>query len=237
MTLDMSQTGLQLETDAPMEIGQELDLDLEFDSEDLRNFSVGARVVWSSPDDSGRSDRFRTGLVFVPGSDEERTSLARTATVLQARSEADLETLLEEAKRIDPERAETFERVRAQSKPVPGKPKPKRVLPLLGVYIPLQIVMDAYHWDRQAQLLVVKFFDGSGEHRLYFPYCRLLTDYGCATQATVHGLFCTPHSDVIKRLPQPAPPGGWKHYRFLQADRQPLLELVSAPCRAHLPTD
>lgn len=237
MSLDMSQTGLQLETDAPMQVGQELDLDLEFDSEDLRNFAVGARVVWSAADERGRSDRFRTGLVFVPENDEQRTALARTATVLQARSEADLETLLEEAKRIDPERAETFERVRAQSRPASGKSKSKRVLPLLGVYIPLQIVMDSYHWDRQAQLLVVRFSDEAGEHRLYFPHCRLLTDYGCAAQPEVEGLFCTPHSDVIKRLPKPAPRGGWKHYRFLRADRQPLLELVSAPCRAHLPAD
>lgn len=233
MTLDMSQTGLQLETDAQMEVGQELELDLEFDSEDLRNFSVGARVVWSSPDASGRSDRFRTGLLFAPRSDDERTALARTATVLQARSEADLETLLEEAKLIDPERAETFERVRAQSQAVPGKAKPKRVLPLLGVYIPLRIVLDGYQWDRQGQILMIRFLDGVSEHRLYFPHCRMLTDFGCATQPTIVGLFCTPHSDVIKRLPKPAPPEGWKHYRFLQADRQPVLELVSAPCRAH----
>lgn len=237
MTLDLSQTGVQLETDARLEVGAELELDLEFDREDLRDFRCLARVIWSSPDRGSRDTRFRTGLAFVPADDTQRIALARTATVLQARSEADLETLLEEARRIDPERAETFARVRAQSKPTATSPstsnstrQARRVLPLLGVLIPLRIVMDGYQWDRKTQLLVVSFLDSTHEHRLYFPHCRLLTDYGCATQPTITGLFSTPHSETIKKLPKSLSPAGWKHYRFLQADRQPVLELVSSPC-------
>jgi hypothetical protein len=170
-------------------------------------------------------------MLFLPADNQQRTALARTATLLQSRSEEDWETLLEEARILDPERAETFARVRAQSIGVPASSQqPRRVLPLLGVYIPLRIVMDGYHWDRKSQVLVVSFLDATREHRLYFPNCRLLTDYGCAGQPTVAGLFCTPHSETIKKLPKPAPAAGWKHYRFLQLDRQPVLELVSAPC-------
>jgi hypothetical protein len=104
------------------------------------------------------------------------------------------------------------------------------VLPLLGVYIPLRIVIDGYQWERKTGLLTLSFLDAVQEHRLYFPSCRLLTDYGCANQPTVAGLFCTPHSETIKRLPSAADHSGWKHYRFLQADRQPVLELVSGQC-------
>ena len=238
VSLDFSQSGIQLETEAAMTSGQELVLDMEFDREDLSDFSCPARVVWSAPD-RGRDTYFRTGLAFSPGTDTQRTALARTATVLQARSEADLETLLEESKKIDPERAETFARVRAQTGAGAGK---KRNLPLLGVYIPLRIVLDGYQWDRKSQLLVVRFADqipggkavACGQHELYFPNCRLLTDYGCANQPTVTALFCTPHSETIKRLPKPSGPEGWKHYRFLQGDRQPVLELVSHPCTPNL---
>jgi hypothetical protein len=241
MTLDLSQTGVQLETDGQMEVGDEIELDMEFDREDLRDFRCLARVVWSSPDPGSRDSRFRTGLAFLPSDNDQRTALARTATVLQARSEADIETLLDEAKIIDPERAETFARVRAQTRPThpspsPGRgapaPAPRRVLPPLGVYIPLRIAMEGYHWDRKSQLLVVRFADAYKEHQLFFPSCRLLTDYGCAAQPLVAALFCTPHSEVVKRLPKPLSGPGWKHYRFLQADGQPLLELVSAPCQS-----
>lgn len=232
LSLDYSQGGIQLETDGAMEVGQELVLDMEFDREDLADFSCPARVIWSAPDEE-RDDRFRTGLAFLPVDDTQRTALARTATVLQARSESDLETLLEEAKKIDPERAETFARIRSQSRP-PSASQPRRVLPLLGVYIPLRIVIDSYEWNRKNGLLTIRFLDQQSAHHLYFPSCRLLTDYGCALQPTVTALFCTPHSETIKRLPKPAGDEGWKHYRFLQGDRQPVLELVSSPCLAQL---
>lgn len=238
MTLDLSQTGVQLETEGLMEAGQELLLEMEFDREDIRDFSCLARVIWSTADTSSRDDRFRTGLAFVPSNDEIRTALARTATVLQAHSEADIETLLDEAKKIDPERAETFLRVRSQTTSsslaaAASTSSPKRVLPLLGVLIPLQIMLDGYQWDRRSGLLVVSFLDSKSEHRLYFPGCRLLTDYGCAAQPTVSGLFCTPHSETIRKLPKLAS-GAWKHYRFLQSDHQPVLELVSGPCVSSL---
>lgn len=232
VSLDFSQSGIQLETEGPLQVGQEMVLDMEFDREHLADFSCPARVVWCAPD-RGRDTWFRTGLAFAPTDEAQRTALARTATVLQARSEADLETLLDEAKKLDPERAETFTRVWTQGKPATGS-APRRVLPLLGVYIPLRIVIDGYDWNREPGFLTVRFLDQRQKHHLHFPNCRLLTDYGCANQPTVTALFCTPHSEIIKRLPKPTEGEGWKHYRFLQGDRQPVLELVSSPCVAHL---
>lgn len=228
-SLDFSQTGVQLETEHQLEVGAELVLDLEFDRSDLRDFSCLAKVVWSKPDRA--RGRFRTGLAFLPSNTAQRIALARTSTVLQARSESDLETLLGEARALDAERAETFARVHAQ----PRHPSARRVLPHLGVVIPLRILLDGYQWDRKSGLLVVGFLDShQAEHRLYFPHCQILTDYGCAAGPTVAALFCTPHSDMIKKMPRRGAGEGWKHYRFLQADRQPVLELVSGPCLSRL---
>lgn len=234
ITLDLSQSGVQLETEGTLAPGAELDLNIEFDREDLGDFVCPAKVVWCRPEHRSRS--FRAGLVFLPADDGLRTTLARTATVLQAHSDSDIEALLEQAKLIDPERAETFARVRAQAKP--GTPAPtspsaaKRVLPLLGIYIPLRIMVEGYQWDRRTGLLTVAFSDATQEHSLFFPGCRLLTDYGCADRPTVAGLYSTPHSEIIKKQPSPAPPLGWKHYRFMLASRQPILEIVSAPCQS-----
>lgn len=232
ITADLSQTGAQLETEGPMQEGAELILEMEFDREDIRDFDCPAQVVWSIQDEHGR--HYRTGVVFQPADDAQRTALARMATVLQARSESDLETLLDEAKMLDPERAETFTRVRAQASAQGSQPAGKRgVLPFLGIFIPIRMAIEGYQWERRTGLLTLLFVDAGGqEHRLYYPGCRLLTDYGCAARPVVEGLFCTPHSDVIKRLPKPPTDAGWKHYRFLMADRQPVLELVSAPCQS-----
>lgn len=227
ITCDLSQSGAQLETIARLTEGAELVLDFEFDREEIGDFSCPARVVWTS-EVEGDCD-FRAGVLFLPEDDTKKSTLARMATVFQARSESDLEALLEEAKRLDPERAQTFARVRAQSS---KKRHASRVLPSLGVLIPLRVEISGYEWHRAEQILVVRFCDGDSEHQLYFPNCRLLTDYGCALVPTVTALYCTPFSETIKKLSKPTPPGGWKQYRFLSADRQPLLELVSGPCQA-----
>ena len=237
ITIDLSQSGLQLETQASMTPGSELTLDLEFDREDLRDFSCAARVVWSKPDTGSRTRHF-TGLTFLPKNDQDRTNLARMATVLHAHSETDLETLLEEAKHLDPERSETFARVKAAraAAPTSGASNAPRTreLPMLGVYIPLQLSLDSYQFDRGRQLLTLSFNDGKSAHQLYFPGCRLLTDYGIAAQPVVAGLFCTPHSEAIKKLPRLTHGLEWKHYRFLLPDRRPILELVSHPCQSHI---
>lgn len=236
LTEDYSRTGVQLETENELTLSSRLRLEFDFDREDLENFSCLAQVVWTSPAPDGR--HFRSGLTFLPQSEQEQILLARTATVLQARSAQDLEALLEEAKKLDPERAQTFARVRQQKDlavATPGQATSgKRVLPLLGVYIPIHLQLESYHWQRSDGMLLIDFTNEGHPYRLYFPECRLLTDYGCSQRIPVVALFCTPHSEAIKQLPKPSPAKGWKHYRFLSADGQPILELISTPCQSRL---
>ena len=168
------------------------------------------------------------GVTFLPEDDAKRATLARMATVLRARSESDLDSLLEESKRLCPERTRTFLNRRKETK---VEPKKAGEAPALGALIPLEICIEVYQWEGLERVLRLSFSDaGGGRHSLWFPHCRLLTDYGCVLRPGVTGLYCTPFSETIERLTDPAPRGGWKHYRFLMADRQPILELVSAPC-------
>lgn len=102
VTLDLSRSGVQLETSAILDVGSEPELKFEFDRGELESFTCKAKVVWSKQD--GTNERkFRSGLTFIPTTDDERRQLSRMSTVLQTRSETDLKTLLDQARRIDPE--------------------------------------------------------------------------------------------------------------------------------------
>ncbi len=129
LTHDLSRTGVQLETEAELALYSILELNMEFDQEELPNFSCPAEVMWCKVIDK-RKTRYRCGLRFAPSNDAEVRNLARMATVLKARSEADLEDLLEEAKRLDPERSDTFLRVDGRA---PNEERPEHP----GVFIPL----------------------------------------------------------------------------------------------------
>jgi hypothetical protein len=107
ITIDISQSGVQLQTTELLEIGLEPVLAFDFDRAELKNFSCKARVVWSRQVGDNRS-KFNSGLTFVPESDEDIINLSRMATILQVRSEADIRTLLDEANRVDPERAAVY---------------------------------------------------------------------------------------------------------------------------------
>lgn len=106
LTLDVSASGLQLETEAQLEKGQILNLELEFDTEELPDFSCPAEVMWSSGDDERR--RYSAGLAFRPETDEQKLNTARMGAVLETRSNADIAVLLAEANRIDPTREAFF---------------------------------------------------------------------------------------------------------------------------------
>lgn len=102
VTLDLSRSGVQLETSAILDVGSEPELKFEFDRGELETFTCKAKVVWSKQD--GTNERkFRSGLTFIPATDDERRQLSRMSTVLQTRSETDLKTLLDQARRVDPE--------------------------------------------------------------------------------------------------------------------------------------
>lgn len=226
LTCELDQYRAQLETQGLLPEGTALTLHLEFDRQEIQDFSCPARVDWAR-EVPGERD-FRIGVSFLPEDDAKRATLARMATVLRTRSESDLDSLLEEAKRLCPERARIFLERRTKERVGPKKAKQA---PALGALIPLEICIDRYQWEGLERVLRLFFSDAGGvRHSLCFPHCRLLTDYGCVLRPGVTGLYCTPFSETIGRLADPAPRGGWKHYRFLMADRQPILELVSAPC-------
>jgi hypothetical protein len=106
LTLDISGAGLQLESQGLLEKGQIIVLELEFDREELPDFSCPAEVMWAKKDDMRR--QYLAGLAFRPSDDEARLNLARMDAVLETRSEADVQSLLPELYRPDSEREAFF---------------------------------------------------------------------------------------------------------------------------------
>lgn len=233
LTTDLSRTGVQLETSGPLEVGLHLVLSLEFDKEELADFSCPATVVWSKQD--GVSRRFRAGLTFEPQTDDERRNLYLMATVLQARTETDLTVLLEEAKRVDPERAETYARV-SNKNPDESSAALRAIANHPGVYIPLSVVIEAYNWNRRKRTLTLAFLDGAEIHKLYFPSCQMLTDYNCAAEVMVTGMFTTFTSAAMRQLQMNLQEEEViKHYRFVAEGGMPVLDLISGPAQTYPP--
>ncbi len=116
ITLDVSSSGMQLETQGLLEKGQLLELNLEFDREELPDFTIPAEVMWAKRDGERRS-HFLAGLRFQPGTDVERLNLARMSAVIETRSEADLGDLLAEANKLDPTRAAVVSRTHMEAPP------------------------------------------------------------------------------------------------------------------------
>ena len=219
ITLDLSRTGLKLETQDLLDMGDILQLDLQFDNEQLDDFSVPAEVVWSKRDGERRS-HFLAGLAFQPETDEQRRQLTRMATFLQVRSESDLETLLEEAKKLDPHRSATFTRQAARTTSAMQKHP--------GLFIPLRIALDGYSWDRAQQRLILLFSEGEEQYQLFFPQCQALTDHGCARDSLAVGLYITKDSERLRSLALEG--SGWKHYRLVSQGHDPLLDILSQNC-------
>ncbi|MEW6277804.1 MAG: PilZ domain-containing protein, partial [Candidatus Eremiobacterota bacterium] len=76
LTVDISRTGLQLETHGPLERGTVLALVLEFDRHDLPPLRCEGEVMWCRP--HGES-RHRMGLRFTPASPEVEQQIRRVA--------------------------------------------------------------------------------------------------------------------------------------------------------------
>lgn len=224
ITVDISRSGVQLETQELLDMGEVLMLDLEFDHDELPDLSVPAKVVWSKRDGDRRS-RFLAGLTFQPRDHQGRLELARMATVLQARSEADLEDLLEEAKKLDPERSATFMRQAPRRTTIAMKVHP-------GVFIPLKITLEGYQWDRAGGELYLRFSEGEHRFQLVFPDCQRVTDYGCATEALVVGLYSTFSSDLIREIQGTRGATEWKQYRFVAQGHEPILDIISLECES-----
>ena len=70
-TLNLSQTGLRLVTDAPLEMGKELELSLSL--EPGVSLEIKGTSVWQRP--IGSLDTYVVGVHFAPGQDERRGEL------------------------------------------------------------------------------------------------------------------------------------------------------------------
>jgi hypothetical protein len=248
VTLDLSRSGVQLETSGLLTIGSEPTLKFEFDRGELESFECPARVVWSRQEDSG-ARKFHSGLTFLPSTDDEKRQLSRMATVLQTRSETDLTTLLDQALRIDPELERSYANIStnnyshyAASEPSPPKPAPARPQPSAtassqpelpphpGVYMPLAVTLEGYTWNRAGKTLHLGIREGDEVHSLYFPNCQLFQVMEPASDETIVGLYSTATSPATRRL-ELGTEIEYKHYRFVAEGGKGLVDIVSEGCR------
>lgn len=250
VTLDLSRSGVQLETSGLLTIGSEPTLKFEFDRGELESFECPARVVWSRQEDSG-ARKFHSGLTFLPSTDDEKRQLSRMATVLQTRSETDLNTLLDQALRIDPELERSYANLStnnyshyAANEPAPQKPasapaepqqsaavdSPPGPVPHPGVYIPLAVTLEGYTWNRAGKTLHLGIREGDEVHSLYFPNCQLFQVMEPASDETIVGLYSTATSPATRRL-EFGTQIEYKHYRFVAEGGKGLVDIVSEGCR------
>ena len=256
VTLDLSRSGVQLETHGHLELGTEPELTFEFDRGELESFTCRAKVVWSRQ--QGTNERkFHSGLTFLPATDDERRQLSRTSTVLQTRTETDLKTLLEQARRLDPELERSYPNFASNptfrpppensllqtgpsgppSTPPPPPPPPKErqirpeTPPRLGVFIPLSVTLEGYTWNRASGTLHIGLREDQAVHNLFFPECQLFQVLEPAADTKIEGLYSTLTSPATRKLQLMGEPSAYKHYRFVAEGGKGLIDIVSAPCR------
>jgi PilZ domain len=246
LTLDVSGTGLQLETEDLLEKGQILVLEMEFDRDELPDFHCPAEVMWTTGEAGGR--QFLAGLAFRPGDNEAKLNLARMGTVLDSRSDADIKDLLKESIKLDATREAFFSQQdagrgasapsqapvpQAQAPPpqvqAPQTVPPPRSAP--GILIPLQAQINGYYWNRAQRSLTLQYSEGPDDHELHFPDCQMCHDHGCAFSSSAAGFHATTQSESLNRLRAQRGGSLWKHYRFLGPDGQAILEIISQPCQ------
>ncbi len=80
--------------------------------------------------------------------------------------------------------------------------------------------------------MLLRFEEGGQLHSLFFPQCAGLTDHRCGLDPEVAGLFVTRCSETVRKLQQRDECEGRKHYRFVAAKHEPVLELVSLPMKS-----
>jgi hypothetical protein len=91
VSVDFSQTGLQLETRSAVKTGDVIRLTLDTNVEELEYITVSARVAWCRPE--GRKSH-RSGLEFRDLSPETRQQLDELGRYLRARETANLTQLV-----------------------------------------------------------------------------------------------------------------------------------------------
>lgn len=85
VTMDLSRTGLQVETPHSLRVGRLLELRLKTQVADMETNAVDARVAWSRPQ---ALNCFRSGLQFVHTTPELRCQLDRLVGYLRQREKA-----------------------------------------------------------------------------------------------------------------------------------------------------
>lgn len=216
MTVDLSRTGLQLELDGPVAVGQLLEMRMEFDRFDLPTVNVEADVRWCR----ANGDKYRAGVQFRLQDPKTKAVIDQVADFFEHRSQADLETLLHQAK--------LTEKTSEQSKPAPTERRKARRTTFV---IPVDATILGHRWELRDKRLVISLRDKSGEERrLDFPDCQTLRDYGCAYGITAKSMRTCSDSPLLDWVAA-RNPGSWKHYEFLDISQQVILEIVSAPCR------
>lgn len=245
VTLDLSHTGLQLETSGILEIGSVPVLNFDFDRGEMPGFACAAEVIWSKQ--SERKRVFHSGLRFVPSSDEEIRNLACMSTILRARSTADLQTLLEQANRLDPDLEEAYSRktqVLEEQQSQPSSPilsSPSSALTEKsstntgashpGVFIPLEVAIESYTWDKKTRMLELVLNEAQACHKLYFPDCQLFQVLEPVAEIPVRGLYCSSTSPVTRKLQRDSFGRAHRHYRFVGPGGMSLLDIVASPCQ------
>ncbi len=247
LTIDLSQTGMQLEIDQKIGTGHSIRLNLEFDRVDLAAMDVEARVVWCRPHPT-RDDRFRCGVHFIP-TPEARKQLTAVAEFFEKRSQADLQSLLEQAKLLSQNPGPLPQDARKELKVPPrdetvsapaAKPAARKLSTgksrRTGFMIPLEATVRGHRWELAGRelLLLLRSPDGA-DHFLAFPECQTMRDYGCCLGLTTTGMHASSQSPLIDEVVERSGGSSWKHYKLLGPKEQVLLEVVSGPCR--LPSD
>lgn len=238
LTLDISGTGLQLETEDLLEKGQVLNLEMEFDRDELPDFHCPAEVMWVKGEVGGRE--FLAGLAFRPDDDESRLNLARMGTVLDTRSDANIQDLLAEANKLDATREAFFNQKNlgyvppSAEKPAPTPaPEPEPPIPSTqGVLIPMTIQISGYQWNRAEGHLSVHYLEGQDNHVLHFPECQMCHDHGCGVSQSAAGLLCGSESASLAQVRAQRGGAEWKHYRFLGPQGETILDIISKSCQA-----
>lgn len=99
MTIDISATGLRLDMDGPLEVGQVIPITLEFDRFDLDSLECPAEVRWCRMSGVGRT-RYMAGFHFLPTDEDMEKALHAMGAFFDANSRAGLKELLERSATI-----------------------------------------------------------------------------------------------------------------------------------------
>ena len=99
MTIDISATGLRIDMDGPLEVGQVIPITLEFDRFDLDSLECPAEVRWCRMSGAGRT-RYMAGFHFLPTDEDMERALHAMGAFFEANSQFGLKELLERSATI-----------------------------------------------------------------------------------------------------------------------------------------